>query len=368
MPAYGTHTPISTMEGVTRIASLSWQVALALVVALVATGLALSHRASAAATDVSPALVDINTNLAYQGSSAAGTGIVLTSDGRVLTNNHVIKGATTIHATDVGNGRTYLASVVGYDVQDDIAVLQLKGASGLQAAGLGSSGSAKRGDVVAAIGNAGGAGGTPSVSSGRITALNQSITAGDGNGDSERLTGLIGTDATLVPGDSGGALVDSSGRVLGMLTAASRSGGFQFEFQGQPQSTTRGYAIPVAKALLVVDAIVAGKGSARIHVGSTALLGITLQQAASYGDSGYYGQIASGAAVTGLLQTGAAARAGLAYGDVITALGGNKVKTPSDVTKALLVTHPGDTIKIGWTDSAGTHHTGTARLGSGPPQ
>ena len=157
------------------------------------------------AAKVDPGLVDVVTTLGYQSGKAAGTGMVLTSTGEVLTNNHVIDGATSIKATDVGNGRTYTAKVVGYDKTHDVAVLQLQNASGLQTVTLSSAG-AQSGQKVVALGNALGKGGTPSVVSGRITGLGQSITASDqGAGDSEQLTGMISHNAPIQPGDSGGA-------------------------------------------------------------------------------------------------------------------------------------------------------------------
>ena len=144
-----------------------------------------------------PALVDVVSTEGDQGAIAAGTGIVLTSNGTVLTNNHVIRGATSIKVTDVGNGRTYTAKVVGYDATKDVAVIQLQNASGLTTASLGDSSSVQSGDSVTALGNAGGKGGTPSVAAGTVTALNQAITASDeGSGvNSEQLTGLIETNA-----------------------------------------------------------------------------------------------------------------------------------------------------------------------------
>ena len=159
---------------------------------------------NAIAAKVSPALVDINSIFSYQSAQGAGTGIVLTSNGEILTNNHVIDGATKISVTDIGNGKTYNAAVVGYDSTHDIAVLQLQGASGLKTATLGDSSKAAVGESVVAIGNAGGTGGTPSNAGGSIVALNQSITASDSlDGASEQLSGLIQVNAGIQPGDSG---------------------------------------------------------------------------------------------------------------------------------------------------------------------
>ncbi len=197
---------------------------------------------SAIAAKVDPALVDINTNLSYENEQAAGTGQVLTSNGVILTNNHVIDGATSISVTDIGNSKTYKANVVGYDRTADVAVIKLVDASGLQTV-TPASGSPSVGEAIVGIGNAGGTGGTPSTAGGSVTALDQSITASDDNGgNSENLTGLIEINAAIEPGDSGGSLVNAQGQVLGMDTAASEDSGFQ-------NSGTQAYAIPISTAL-----------------------------------------------------------------------------------------------------------------------
>jgi S1-C subfamily serine protease len=178
------------------------------------------------ANKVDPGLVDIVSTLGYQSAEAAGTGQVVTSSGEVLTNNHVIDGATSIKATDIGNGRTYTAKVVGYDKSDDVAVIQLQGASGLTTVSFGDSSQVSVGQSVTALGNAEGKGGTPSVATGTVAALNQSITAGDeGSGSSENLTGMIESNAPIQPGDSGGPLVNTAGQVVGIDTAASTNSG-----------------------------------------------------------------------------------------------------------------------------------------------
>ena len=122
--------------------------------------------AASIAQNVDPGLVDVNTSITYQGLQGAGTGMVLTPDGEVLTNNHVVEGATSISVTDVGNGKTYNATVLGYDRNEDVAVLQLQNASGLQTVSLGDSSKVSVGEGVVAIGNANGAGGTPSYAGG----------------------------------------------------------------------------------------------------------------------------------------------------------------------------------------------------------
>jgi len=185
---------------------------------------------STIAAKVGPALVDVNTTLNYQDAEGAGTGIVLTSNGEILTNNHVVDGATKISVTDIGNGKTYSATVVGYDTGHDIAVLQLQDASGLKTVQLATS-TPSVGEAVVAIGNAGGTGGTPTDAGGSITALGQSITASDElTGSSEQLSGLIEVNSNVEAGDSGGPLVNAAGQVIGMDTAA--SSGFAFSSQG----------------------------------------------------------------------------------------------------------------------------------------
>jgi S1-C subfamily serine protease len=299
---------------------------------------------------VDPALVDVVTTLGDQGGEAAGTGIVLTSSGEVLTNNHVIDGATSVKVTDIGNGKTYTATVVGYDSTDDVAVLQLQGASGLKTASLGDSSRVAVGQAVVALGNAGGTGGAPSVSSGTVTGLGQSITASDeGNGTSEQLTGLIETNATLQPGDSGGSLVDLHGNVVGMDTAASSS----FEFQG---AGSQSYAIPINKALSIAAQIEAGHGTTTVHIGTTAFLGVEVDPSAQV----------SGAVVAGVLSRSPAASAGLAAGDVITSLGGHAVASAAALSAALVQHRPGDKVSVSWTDQSGQSHSGTVTLASGP--
>ncbi len=321
--------------------------------------------ASAVAKKVDPGLVDINTVLGYQGEQAAGTGIVLTADGMILTNNHVVEGATSIKVTDIGNGRTYAATVVGYDRTKDVAVLQLRGASGLPTASLGDSSKVTTGTAVAGIGNAGGAGGTPSVATGTVTALNQSITASDDSGStSEQLSGLIQTNANIQPGDSGGALVNGTGQVIGMDTAASASSqngeGLQNAYrpggQGQQsQGATQGYAIPIDEAISLAHQIIAGQGSSTVHIGQSAFLGVSVSGA---------GQ--SGAEIIGEVANGPAQQAGLVAGDVITSVDDTEVASANSLTNLMDTAHPGQQLTVGYTDAAGQQHTVTVTPISGP--
>lgn len=321
---------------------------------------------------VNPAVVDVTSTLSYQSAKAFGTGIVLSSNGEILTNNHVVSGATSISVTDVGNGKTYKASVVGYDQSHDVAVLQLSGASGLTTATTGNSSSVDIGDKVVALGNAGGKGGTPSVAEGQVTALNQSITASDeGSGTSENLTGMIETNANIQSGDSGGPLVNDHGEVIGVDTAATSSyrlggdggfgnGGFGSQgsgSQGSQQSTTHGYSIPINTALSIANQIEGGHGSSTVHIGQTAFLGLEISPANSP---------IGGVVLAGTAPGTAAARAGLTQGDVVTSVAGQQVSSGSDIQHILVGHHPGDKISIGWTDPSGQSHTATLTLTSGP--
>lgn len=318
---------------------------------------------TSAAAVINPALVDIECTFEYMGASGAGTGIVLTSTGEVLTNNHVISGATSISVTDVGNGKTYSASVVGYDASHDVAVLQLKDASGLQTAKIRSE-EAVLAEKVVAVGNAGGKGGTPTAAAGTVTALNQSITASNEmTGTSQQLNNLIEVNADIESGDSGGALVDAEGSVIGVNTAA--SSGYSMS---QPGSTSsqggRGYAIPIADAMTIVKAIEAGQGSATTHVGESAFLGVTL----SSSSSGRPGRMATtGAFVSGVVAGDPAAKAGIVAGDTITSLDGQSVDSATTLGQIMIGYHPGDSVTIGWVDRSGKSHTAKVTLVSGPP-
>ena len=325
--------------------------------ALLASAVAISSSPAAAGASVDRGVVDVDTDLGYQNGAAAGTGMVLTSTGQILTNNHVIRGATAIRATVPATGRRYSATVVGYDVSADVALLKLQGASGLQTIAAGNSAKVKRGQTVIAVGNAGGAGGAPLVTKGTITALRRTITASDADGLSEQLPGLIETNAGLQPGDSGGPLLDQSGRVIGMNTAASS------DFNFQPGSNG-GYAIPINRALKLAKQIAAGQSSATVHIGATAFLGVSVQASGSYQD----GTVIAGALVVAIVPGSPADRAGLIEGDVITSVGGHRVTSAPGLTRVVLRNRPGTRVKLSWVDQAGNASTATITLASGPPQ
>jgi S1-C subfamily serine protease len=309
-------------------------------------------------------VVDINTTLDFGSGAAAGTGIILSSDGTILTNNHVIEGSTSIKVTVVSTGKTYTAKVVGTSPTQDIAVLKLDNASGLQTAALGDSSSVKVGDSVTGVGNAGGDGGTPSAAAGNVTALNQSITATDENGsNAENLTGLIEVDANIQAGDSGGPLYNASNKVVGIDTAASSG----------RSSTTAGYAIPINTALSIAQQILNGTDNATIHQGYPAFLGVQLQDTSSSqfggglgGFSGSGSSSATGATISGVVNNSAADQAGLGEGDTITALNGTAVTSADSLSTAIAAFNPGDKVTVTYTDANGQSHTATVTLGTGP--
>jgi S1-C subfamily serine protease len=306
--------------------------------------------ARTSATRLESGIVVIKTKLAYQDGAAAGTGMVLTSSGEVLTNNHVIRGASTIKIVVPNTGRTYTARIVGYDVADDVAVLQAVGASNMTTVTTTSS-KLTVGAAVTAIGNAGGTGRLSSAT-GAITRLRESVVVSDDQGGAVRLTGMIGINASVVPGDSGGPLMNSSGEVIGMDTAGSAGATFR------STDATQAYAIPITRALSIAKKVVAGSGSTRVHVGETAFMGV---QIAGGGRS-------SGAAIAGVTSGGPAATAGLAPGDVITAVNGYHISSPTSLTSSLLAKKPGDSVTISYSDQSGAGHSLKLTLASGPAQ
>jgi S1-C subfamily serine protease len=319
------------------------------------------------AKSVDPGLVDINTNLSYQDASAAGTGMVLTSNGLVLTNNHVIDGATSISATDIATGKTYQAKVLGYDETRDVALIKLENASGLTTVKTANSSDVVKDEKIVGIGNAGGAGGTPSYAAGSVLALNQSITATDDENPagSEQLTGMIEMNADIQPGDSGGPLVNSKGKVIGMDTAGSSEGG-GFGFVSSTPSATQAYAIPINTALAVVKTIESGTSSATVHVGETAFLGVEVGTPANNGTGAP--STVSGVPVDQTIPNTPAGNSALTEGDVITSINGQTVATTTDIAKILQGFRPGDNVTIGYVNTSGAASTLSLTLISGPAQ
>jgi S1-C subfamily serine protease len=304
-------------------------------------------------------IVNINTILS-SGGQAAGTGIIISSTGLVLTNNHVIAQATSIEAENSASGATYNAKVLGYDLEDDVALVQLEDASGLKAATLGNTSSIQEGDPIVALGNAGGHGGNPTVVTGSVTALNQQITASDQDGsNAETLSDLVQIEADIQPGDSGGPLVNADGAVVGMNAAAS-SGNGGAGFGG---SANEGYAIPIENAVAIAKKIASGQGGDRIHVGANrAMLGVSVS-----GTANGLGQASDGAAVQDVQPGSAAEQAGIQAGDTITGIDDTTITSAQQLTHALVQYQPKDSVTVTWVDGSGASHHATVQLGSGPP-
>jgi S1-C subfamily serine protease len=306
------------------------------------------------------AIVDVVTTLGYQNGQAAGTGIVLTSNGEILTNHHVIQGSTSITVKISNSSQTYKATVVGFDATDDIAVLQAEGASGLTTAPLGDSSAVTVNQSVVAIGNALNKPGLPTVTEGTVTTLGQSISVSGDNGTVERLKNLLETSAPLQPGNSGGPLLDTAGQVIGINTAASAG-------NIPNQGTNDGYAIPINDALAIAHQIESGHSTAAVHLGPSGFLGVRLQVGQDVGGGPASGSSSGSGVLVGGVEAGTpAASAGISAGDQIIAAAGTTVSSQSDLTSAISAKHPGDTITVTWVDQSNVQHEATVRLATGP--
>ncbi len=335
--------------------------------------------------EVEPGVVDVTANLQYLQETAKGTGFVIdAAAGLVLTNNHVIDGATSVTVTLVTSGQSYPAQVLGYDLTDDIALLKLRGATGLEAVRTGDSSLVKVGTPVLAIGNEAGQGGSPTVAPGVISGLDRTIIASDQtSGLTETLHGMVQTNADIRPGDSGGPLADAAGQVIGIDTAA--GGGTVYS----------GYAIPINHALPIASQIAAGRPGARIQIGLPALLGVLvpsststnprrqareeLRRTGTVSGSGRgcannditaipasIAPARSGALVDGVLCGTVAATAGIFAGDVITSIGGRTVTTPGSLTAIVSRYRPGSKAQVTWVSPGGARHRAVVTFGAGP--
>lgn len=324
----------------------------------------------AIAKKIDPEVVDVTSVLGAENAEAEGTGMILNSHGEILTNNHVVEQATKITAQVDGKGRVYKVRVLGVDPKKDVALLEMQGASGLPHVQIGDSSKVSVGDPVVAIGNALGLGGTPTVTSGTISALNRAITASDAGAPSEHLKGLLQTDAPINRGDSGGPLVDARGRVIGMDTAAAQGTGSQ-------GVSNVGFAIPINEALSIARQIQQGRASSTVFIGQQGIIGVdveTIQQAKQASSNPFVGggtaqiPVSYGAFVAHVLSGSPAAAAGISSGDVIVGLNGSKVSTPQDLSNALGGDHPGEKVSVTWVGSSGARHTQTLSLAPGPPK
>jgi S1-C subfamily serine protease len=292
--------------------------------------------------------------------------MILSSNGLVLTNNHVINGATSVHVRVVSTNRTYTATVLGYSVTKDVALLQLANASGLTPVRTANSSRVRANQGVVGIGNAGGVGGTPSVAPGAVVATNQSLTASDPASltGSETLSGMIQVVADIQPGDSGGPLVNTQGRVIGMDTAGS-SAGPTFGYVTPSAAATQGYAIPINTALAVARTIERGTSSAAVHVGPTPMIGVEVNPSLS-GFEGFGTSPVAGVQIAGLAPGTPAASSGLVAGDVITAINATPVSTATQLSAAVRKLAVGDSVTVSYTTATGTSSSVTIALVAGP--
>jgi S1-C subfamily serine protease len=282
---------------------------------------------------------------------------VITPSGLVLTNNHVVRGATKIEVVVAGQRGSHAATVVGAAPSSDIALLQIQGLSGLPTVSVADSSTLSVGQDVIAIGNAFGRGGTPTVSEGEITGLNRSISVSDGRGGASVLANMIEIDASIHPGESGGPLLNSTGQVIGIITAGTRD--------GQTSDLTVGYAIPSAGALAIVNEIRAGHASDSIIIGEPGYLGIGAQELDAQTAAELGLGVDEGIVVTDVSQGTPAERAGITRNAVITAIDGQRVTSIEQLGNAIHQHGPGEQIRVTWVDRDGTH-TATVRLVAGP--
>lgn len=285
-------------------------------------------------------------------SSAAeeGSGVILSSDGLILTNRHVVAlptgggggGAKTL--VTFSDGRTAPFSVIGTDAASDIAVVRAQGVSGLTPITLGASADLRVGQEVVAVGSPLGL--QETVTKGIISALHRPVSTIGGATNDPTVLDAIQTDAAMNPGNSGGALTNMKGELIGVNSAIATAGGQSPSIQGG--SIGLGFAIPVDQAKRIADELIAtGKAS---H----ASLGVHLS-----GDVG-----TPGAQVAAVISGGPAAAAGLPGGAVITEVDGRMIRSADALVAAVASKAPGDTVTLMYTEPSGRTETTRVTLGA----
>ncbi|HTC69764.1 MAG TPA: trypsin-like peptidase domain-containing protein [Acidothermaceae bacterium] len=275
--------------------------------------------------------------------SGAGTGIIISSDGEIVTNAHVVNGATAITVTFSGSSTTHPATIVGINTTEDLAVIKVSGVSNLKPATFANSDTAEVGDSVLAVGNALGYGGAPTVTEGILSAKGRSLTGTDDN-----LSNLLQTDAAINPGNSGGPLVDTDGQVIGIDVAVASG------TTTEPAQNI-GFAIPSNTVVSALPALKAGQGASTQGGGSTTQPGTFL--GVSVAD-------ATGGALVQAVEPGSpAATAGIQAGDLITSINGTAVADGTALQQAIRAQKPGTTVTVGITRN-GASITVKATLGT----
>ncbi len=291
-----------------------------------------------------------------------GTGMIITSNGEVVTNNHVIAGATTITVTLFGSLKALPATLVETDPTNDVALLQITNASNLPTVAYGNSDNVQVGDAVVAIGNALGlSAGTPTVTQGIISAKGRTVQASNSTGSgTETLTNMFQTDAAINPGNSGGPLVDSSGKVIGMNTAVAAGA------DGTSQAQNIGFAIPANKIGQLLPSL-RNKSVPNPATSGSAYLGVSLETLTPQLRSQYNFVPTQGAVVLQVQSGSPAEVAGLQQGDVITSFDGKAVTSADQLASDIQGDHPGKSVTIGIYRGQ-SQETVTATLGSASQQ
>ncbi|MGO9876418.1 MAG: S1C family serine protease [Acidimicrobiia bacterium] len=303
--------------------------------------------AEAVARMVGPAVVDLQVSLGGGGHTSAA-GMVLTPGGEVVTNNQSIAQATAIAARVSGTGRTYAATVVGYDVTADVAVLALAGASGLATIEPADASALADGESVVSVGSVARVNDAPIPLSGTVTALDQRVQAG-----AEMLHDMAEIDVSSPASDSGGPIADASGKVVAMTAAA---GGSRGQVRTGNDVT---FAIPIDGVLAVVDRVDADESNNGVHVGPTAALGIAVRPTSPDGGAGAY--------VVSVQRDGPAARAGIAPNTIVVSINDTTIPTTGVLEETLDQYRPGDVVSVGWIGRDGLYRAKNVRLGSGSP-
>lgn len=278
---------------------------------------------------VEPAVVAIGIPGLRGEDTGAGTGFIVSSDGEVLTNAHVVAGTGTVEVKLPGETEPRLADLVATDPRADIALIRIRGARGLATAELGRSSRLRVGQPVVAIGNALALPGGPSVTTGIVSALERTV-----EGDGQILENMIQTDAAINPGNSGGPLVDANGRVVGINTAVIR---------GLAEGI--GFAIPSDIVRPVLERLRAGDGGT---LAANGYLGVSVVTVTDSIRDRFDLSTDSGAIVSSLDPSAPAAQAGLEEGDVIVRIGDTNIESADDVVVAVRAFEPGTQVKIEW--------------------